>query len=247
MLAEQPLLHTWSLAVEGQFYIFIPCLMLFIWRIKKQQSQQLLLKSLIFLLIVSLAISQWLLEKDPAAAFYLLPSRTWELLIGALLAFMTPKKIPLMQHPMVIETAGTIGLFLIVFSIFVYDEATPFPGFSALIPCFGAALIIHSGNQKKTSYINKLLENKTLVLIGKISYSLYLWHWPVLTLYRSIVWTAYNLPVIQIWILLAFIFLLSWASWRWIEQPFRKANSKQQTANSKQQKLYPNGKNWVWV
>jgi len=237
MLSGQPLLHTWSLAVEEQFYLLVPFFMLFLWRIKKQQGQKLLLISMMCLLIVSLAISQWLLAQDLAAAFYLLPPRAWELLIGALLAFIIPKKLPLLQHRIIIRAAGTTGFFLVIFSIFFYDKSTSFPGFSALIPCFGASLIIYSGSQAKTNWVNGLLSHKILVFIGKISYSIYLWHWPILTLYHSPGWQAYNLPVINIWVLLAFIFFLSWASWRWIEQPFRNENSKQQTANSKQQTI----------
>jgi len=242
-LSSQPLLHTWSLAVEEQFYLIISGLLLFCFWLRKQQGKRFTLLLLSGSFIISLIISQWLLGEDSSAAFYLLPSRAWELLSGALLVFIVQKNKPIQLNSIALQVTGTLGLALIGYSVFFYTKEAPFPGLSALLPCLGAVLIIYTGSQPHISWVNQLLKNRLLVFIGLISYSLYLWHWPVLVLYRSPNWMAYELPAIPVWLLLSFIVLVSWASWRWIEQPFRKA-SKQA---SKQAKVYPNGDSWQWV
>jgi len=223
-LSGQPLLHTWSLAVEEQFYLLIPGLLLLCFWLGKKQGQFFSLLLLSGLLLISLIVSQWLLGKDPSAAFYLLPSRAWELLSGALLIFIVQRRQSIQLHPLTVQLAGTLGLVLIGYSVFFYNKEMPFPGFAALLPCFGTTLIIYAGSQSQISWVNHLLQNRLLVFIGLISYSLYLWHWPVLVLYRSPNWMAYDLPIIPVWLLLGFILLISYASWRWIEQPFRKAS-----------------------
>jgi len=232
-LSIQPLLHSWSLAVEEQFYLIIPGLLLFCFWLGKQQGKGLSLILLSGLFLASLIISQWLLGSDSSAAFYLLPPRAWELLSGTLLVFIVQRKQIIKLPPIILQMVGTLGLVLIGYSIFFYNKETPFPGLSALTPCLGAALIIYTGSQPQISWVNHLLKKRLLVFIGLISYSLYLWHWPVLVLYRSPNWMAYDLPVIPVWLLLSFVLLVSWASWRWIEQPFRKQASKQASKQAK--------------
>jgi len=222
-LANQPLLHTWSLAVEEQFYFIIPVLLLACFKIKQRSG---VLLTLCLLAIASFATSQYWLTHDAAGAFYLLPSRAFELLIGAILAVV-------LMHGnsgslLVNQCIGSAGLVGIVISIFCFHDKMPFPGAAALLPCLGAAAIIYSGaatHSDKTSWVNRLLATRTLVFIGLISYSLYLWHWPVLVLVRSMGWYAWDLPHIPTAMLITVILLLSWLSWRWIELPFRAKKS----------------------
>jgi len=212
--------------VEEQFYLLTPGLLLFCFWLGKKQGKFFSLILLSGLLLISLTVSQWLLNKDPSAAFYLLPSRAWELLSGALLVFILQRRRSIQLHPLTVQLVGILGLVLIGYSVFFYNKEISFPGFAALLPCLGTTLIIYAGSQSQISWVNYLLQNRLLVFIGLISYSLYLWHWPVLVLYRSPNWMAYDLPTIPVWLLLGFILLISYASWRWIEQPFRKQESK---------------------
>jgi len=216
-LANQPLLHTWSLAVEEQFYLVMPLLLCLCVRLKQRPG------ILIALLgVVSLALSQYWSHSQPAAAFYLLPSRAFELLIGALLAVLLRQENK--QTRVVNQCLASLGLVFIVAAIFLYHDHMPFPGVAALLPCLGAAAIIYAGatqHPARISWVNRLLAMRGLVIVGLISYSLYLWHWPILVLVRSLGWYARGLPEIPMGVVVAGIFAVSWASWRWIELPFR--------------------------
>ena len=166
-----PLLHTWSLAVEEQFYVVAPGLLLLAVRFPRYAKAGFLL-----LFAASLAISAVQLGTDPAKAFYMLPSRAFELMTGTALAMGL---VPAIRNRMLAEAAGLAGLALIAFAVITYSHDTDFPGFAALAPCIGAALIIHSGRHAQTA-VAKMLATSPMVFIGKISYSLYLWHWPFL-------------------------------------------------------------------
>jgi len=218
-LANQPLLHTWSLAVEEQFYFIIPVLLLVCFKFRQRFG---VLTALVLLGIASFSVSQYWLASQTAAAFYLLPSRAFELLVGAILAVILQRENK--QNRFTNQCLGSIGLAAIGASIFYYHDQMPFPGMAALLPCLGAAAIIYAGaavQPDQIGWVNKLLKTRGLVFVGLISYSLYLWHWPVLVLTRSVGWHAWEWPEIPTPALIAGIFLLSWASWRWIEQPFR--------------------------
>ncbi|KAG1257306.1 hypothetical protein G6F65_015960 [Rhizopus arrhizus] len=162
-----------------------------------------------------------MLARDPAGAFYLLPTRAWELLLGSLLASSTQRGVP--RSAAMAQIAGTLGLCLILWSVFAYTGKTVFPGLNALAPCLGALLIIYSGARPGGSWVSRMLSFRPIVFIGLISYSLYLWHWPLLVLMRSTGWYAWGLPPVPVWWLLGVILVASWASWRWIERPFRAA------------------------
>lgn len=233
-LAVQPLLHTWSLAIEEQFYLALPLMLWGLLEISKRGSirtpvDQLkpsvkpILGILLVLAIFSFAASNWLLSTDRSAAFYLLPSRAWELLIGSLLAVASISNLRFLSIPYVRNLIGFIGMALLGYSIFAYSKETEFPGIAALAPCLGAASIILSGIQADGNppFASRLLSSRPLVFIGLISYSLYLWHWPILVFYRSIGWQARELPQIPVWGLLLVILLVSMFSWRFIEKPFR--------------------------
>lgn len=213
--SETPLLHIWSLAVEEQFYLLFPLFLML--AIRYCQSAW---KVLIWaLLLVSLVLSAWMVKVAPAATFYLLPPRAWELLIGAVLAIGI---VPRIRNQALAEGAAALGLLLIAWGVFNFSHDTVFPGPNALFPCLGAALILHAGVRHETA-VGMLLGSRVFVGIGLISYSLYLWHWPVLVFGQ--IWVVVSLTPLQTTGLVMLSFGLAAASWRWVEQPFRGTNS----------------------
>jgi peptidoglycan/LPS O-acetylase OafA/YrhL len=218
-----PLLHTWSLAVEEQFYILFPLFLVLIWRFGR--SWRLGLTA--FIAVISLALSVWGTANAPTASFYMLPTRAWELLLGALVALWTPaesRQPAAGTHSRLASSAGgLLGLALVLGSSLWFDKEMAFPGASALVPTVGAALLIHSG-QNGLNPVARLLSLAPFTQIGKISYSLYLWHWPLLVFtdkYKPFgtLGALHKAAVIGVSCLLAY------ASWRWVEQPFRGRQS----------------------
>jgi peptidoglycan/LPS O-acetylase OafA/YrhL len=208
---DNPLLHTWSLSIEEQFYVFFPLLLCIAWRISPKRFMYFLIIGA----LLSLGYSEWLLGHSADQAFYFLSSRSWELLLGAIFATGV---IPELKNRSVREAAGLAGIASIGCAVFMFSPRTPFPGIHALVPALGTALLIHSGGTGQT-FARYLLERKPLVLVGKISYSLYLWHWPLLTLTR--LWQERPLSVTQSSLIVALSFILAAFSWRYVEQPFR--------------------------
>jgi len=166
----KPLLHLWSLAVEEQFYLGYPILLFVVFK----YARRAVLPVLVLLLITSFAISVWTTMNRPGVAFYLLPSRAWELLLGAVVA-VWPLRSPKGLTSDVL-TAG--GLALIAFGVASLDSDSSFPGLNAASPCVGSALVIYAG--KSSSVARFLLCSAPIVWIGQISYSLYLFHWPAI-------------------------------------------------------------------
>jgi peptidoglycan/LPS O-acetylase OafA/YrhL len=210
---DMALLHTWSLAVEEQFYLFFPLLLVLLARFPRLS----LTWALLVLAVASCALSIVGTRGFSVATFYLLPTRAWELLLGALLVTMRGQSAP---GTLARETAGWFGLGLVVFALCFYDGATPFPGW-AIPPCLGAALIIFS-SQAKLSFVGRMLAFKPVVFIGLISYSLYLWHWPVLVFARYVVRESQWQGAGFRGALLVVAFALAVLSWRYVETPFRK-------------------------
>lgn len=208
----QPLLHTWSLAVEEQFYLLLPLLLVPLAR----RGKKAVVSVTALLFAASLAWSIYGTARHPSAAFFLLPSRVWELGLGLALALF-PR--PGFGTPLRNTLAAAAGLAAILVPVFLYDEGTPFPGSAALVPCLGAALVIHA-NPSASGPCGRLLASPLPVWIGKISYPLYLWHWPVLVFARYRWIGAPELPLACGAIALSF--LLAWMTWRWVERPVRE-------------------------
>lgn len=208
-----PLLHTWSLAVEEQFYIILPLILIGIAKWKPQWLNGFL----IAIFIGSLALGLIGTPKNPDAAFYLLPTRAWELLMGSLLAIYP--QIGKNAAKGVRELIGWLGLGAIALSIFTFDAQTPFPGYAALLPCLGSAAFIWANTEGLTSS-GKLLALSPAVFVGKISYSLYLIHWPVLVF--TLYWHRDEMTLERKVFTVGLILALSVLSWAIVETPIRK-------------------------
>ncbi|WP_417241077.1 MULTISPECIES: acyltransferase family protein [Pseudomonadota] len=207
-----PMLHTWSLAVEEQFYIFFPLLLMLLHKIRRR----LILPAILVLVLASLAVAVWSTPRMPSASFYLLPTRIWELGIGSLLALgLLPTNAPKIMR----EGFGALGIIAILVPVFLYDGSTMFPGLNALPPVLGAATLIWAGTAGPVA-ASRLLALRPMVWIGLISYSLYLWHWPIMAFVRNRLFMVELEPNWQGGTVLA-TFLAGWISWRFIERPFR--------------------------
>lgn len=207
--ALKPLLHTWSLGVEEQFYLGFPLVMIGLARLMGKG----LWRGVAALALLSFLLSAVLTPLKPAPAFYLLPTRAFELLIGATLALRPPPE----PGPRLAEFLALIGLALLVVAVVGFSEATPFPGFAALVPCAAAALLIQAGGRARLT--GALLRSPPLVATGLISYSLYLWHWPLLAFPRYLL-GALSAPLAAG--LVAATFATAALSWAFIEEPVRR-------------------------
>jgi peptidoglycan/LPS O-acetylase OafA/YrhL len=215
---ENPLLHTWSLAVEEQFYIFFPLLLLLFWRFGKKT----IFSIITILTISSLLLSEWGWRNQPSANFYLLPTRAWELGAGALCAFLL-YKAPQKSN----QLLSALGLLLIAISIVIFNEETPFPSFYAIAPVAGTSLIILYAS--KETFVAKILHTKTLVGIGLISYSAYLWHQPLFAFARIKSFSAPSTETMAALSLASLI--LAYFTWKYVEAPFRNKSKTGLTRN----------------
>ena len=210
-----PLLHTWSLGVEEQFYICIPLLLLLLGR--GPSGGRRLRGLYVVVAVVSLGWSAWLVDRSRAQCFYLLPARAWELALGGLLALWpVPVLRPALRHGL-----GGAGLCMILAAVVFYSDRTSFPGPGALLPCVGAALVIAAGTGGR-GVAAWLLGSRPFVSVGLISYSVYLWHWPLLTFLRHLELHGHVLPGWAMPAAAVLSFVAGWLSWRFIETPFRQ-------------------------
>ena len=205
---EKPLLHTWSLSVEEQFYLFFPLLLLICRRFLFQSP--LLIITSIF--ILSLLLYLYGFYYHPDATFFLLPTRIWQLLAGSIIALLY------LNRRRKFKNLGfhTLGAFLVLISLFPqFISALKIP---PTIPCtIGTALILLP---IQNSWIVKLLSFKPLIWVGLLSYSLYLWHWPIYVFYKYL--SIENIDTINKLVLVLLSLFFAWCSWRYIESPFRK-------------------------
>lgn len=214
-----PLLHTWSLAVEEQFYLFFPPLLMFLFSVFRFQS---VLFVILCLSAISLAAAIFALPFKPDFVFYLIFFRAWEMGVGAILALW---KIPKSYSRASIEIIGIAGVLLIFAPVTYYDATTPFPGLTAIPPVMGAAILIYVGASRPENTVSKILSLSGFVNIGLISYSLYLWHWPIMALMRVFRGDVY-LPLHWSIFSIAMSFTIAWFSYKFVEQPFRSAPPK---------------------
>ena len=207
----KPLLHTWSLAVEEQYYLLFPLFLILTWRFGKRLTAGLL----VILSLGSLAMANALVYSKPDAAFFLLPSRAWELLIGALIAFRLFENAETGALKKQIGSAA--GLMLIIYAVLFFNKATPFPGLYALVPTMGAALIILFATEK--TFVGQVLGSRLLVGIGLISYSTYLWHQPLLAFARHM--SPDEPSRLMMGTLATASVVLAYFTWKYVETPFR--------------------------
>ena len=176
----KPLLHTWSLAVEEQYYTIVPIILIIAWRCGRRW-----IGLGLAIAVLSLLMAQWGSHNAPSLTFYLLPTRFWELLLGAAVAYYFTSMRPGEEINARLRQVGSaIGLCCIMYSIVFFDKQTPFPSFYTLIPTVGAVLIISYANNQ--TLVGRLLSNKLMVGIGLISYSAYLWHQPIFCQWLSL-------------------------------------------------------------
>lgn len=216
---EKPLLHTWSLAVEEQFYLFLPiCL---VWLLRNNSSvpgKQFKLAAIATL--VSFSLSLYGTSAHPVATFYLLPFRAWELLIGVSIALLPPQESLSRIKQELMSFGGLAAIFI---ASLLYSKATPFPGMAALLPCLGAAAFIYSNTRDSgapPTISGGVLGWLPFRFIGLISYSTYLWHWPVIVFFRYT--HPGDLTTENKFRLLSLSLAAGVGSWILIETPFRK-------------------------
>ena len=215
-----PFLHFWSLSLEEQFYLVWPVLLLIAARCRRARLAAGI--TLLALLVVSLAASVVLTDVAPTWGFYSLPSRSWQFAAGGLLAVASPflRRLP----TRLVGVAGWSGVAGLAVAAVAIDGSTPYPGLLAVLPTGAAALLIVSGDRRWGPGI--LLRLTPLRFLGRISYSLYLWHWPILVLPIAAGIVLEPTGTVG---LLALAIGVAWLSWAIVEEPFRKARVPRRT------------------
>lgn len=212
--SEAPLLHTWSLGVEEQFYVIWPLLLLGLIKLNRRYTAVVIL----LLTVCAIVVSEIAVGIVASASYYLLPTRFFELMIGGLLSVIVIHRCPASKNQS--RICLFVGLALIGGSLFWLNKSSSFPGINALWPCLGATLVIWAGSAQ--SVASRILTNRPMVFIGLISYSLYLWHWPFIA-FLNYLHISIG-PLIGAVVFLGSI-LLAWLSWKFIEVPMRRTGA----------------------
>jgi peptidoglycan/LPS O-acetylase OafA/YrhL len=217
---EKPLLHTWSLAVEEQFYLALPLLLWVLLRNARGGRLRLPI-ALTAISLASFALSIWLMHTDRSPnAFFMSPPRAWEFVIGGIIAV---DGFPVLRNAVIQQVARGVALVLLAIPIFSLRQGPGFPGINALLPCIGAAVFIWSGIGVPTQARRRASPLNAVKFFGQISYSLYLWHWPLFTFARFSKSSLMLDPFDKV-ALFALTVAISYLSWQYVEQPFRKGS-----------------------
>ncbi|MBP9223630.1 MAG: acyltransferase [Verrucomicrobiales bacterium] len=219
---DRPLLHTWSLAVEEQFYIFFPLLLILLFRFESIKNLRVLRLLFTAGVVAGLSVAAFGMTRSPGATFYLLPTRAWELLCGALVATLPVSALPVQAATR--EVLSWVGLLGIIVPFFAYSSDTKFPGFAAVPPCLGTAIFIwcniRVNSACRLTSPARILTLRPVVFVGLISYSLYLWHWPVL-IFGNYWKLVEHTSLFHRLGLVVLAFFPAIVSWKFVELPFR--------------------------
>lgn len=213
---ESPLLHLWSLGVEEQFYLVWPLLLLLF---RKQALSSIFLYGTLVIAMASFAFADRVFSSNPMQAYYMLHTRAGELLLGAIAAWITIKHPSLKVSRRFGGLSMLIGMGLVIFPVVLLNEQSHFPGYSAIPPVAGTMLLLLAGHYQRNNVGSTFLSTPVLGFFGAISYSLYLWHWPIMAIFH---YGNYPLtPIIGVGLFVIMV-ILGWLSYRYIETPFRK-------------------------
>jgi peptidoglycan/LPS O-acetylase OafA/YrhL len=216
--SEILLLHLWSLGIEEQFYIFWPLILMALYR----PSRSTLFFCIAALIgLGSFVLGETLFSRAPSFVYYMLPTRAGELLIGGLVAFFVLRNVGAKVPGKFVTPMAVVGILLLVLSFFMLSEGQVFPGLRAIPPTLGAALLIFAGHCNK-NIVSRLLALRPMVWVGLISYSAYLWHWPLLAFYRYGHREVAPLAGIAIFVMTLFF---AWLTYRFVEGPSRRSNA----------------------
>lgn len=218
---SKPLLHTWSLAVEEQFYLGFPILLRLFWGRPGFNTSTRAIKLLTLVAALSFGLSVLQVDIAPSAAFFLAPGRAWEFLLGAILAV---GKMPRLHQRWMTSSILALGLVMLFAAILGFGSTTRFPGYAALLPCLGAALCIWANTERKPGGLEQAAI-RPLVFFGRISYSLYIWHWPIWVLAQSWYEPNGDFSGRSKLVMFAVVSLVSYISYRFIEQPVRRSRT----------------------
>lgn len=208
-----PLLHMWSLSVEEQFYLIFPLVLFSSYRVSGIKGVKL---TILLITVFSLMLSISLSSKFPNYSFYMLPTRAWELGIGSLVAFLP---LNTSRNSTYTTSMSAVGAVLILYGIFTISHNDIYPGYLALIPTLGAGLLIYS-LVNDNNIVSKLITLRPLLFLGKISYSAYLWHWPIIVYYRIYIYEREFYSYETLLLIIVSIFT-GYLSWRYVEERYR--------------------------